>query len=237
MSDNYKIKWGEIGSHFYQTGVDRGVLYPQDAATGTYPKGVAWEGLSGVTEKPTGADVTKIYADNGVYLNMVAAETYESTVEAYMYPDEFAACDGSAEVATGAIVGQQSRKPFGLCYRTIIGNDTEGDAKGYKLHLVYGLLASPSERAYKTVNDSPEAITFSWDTKSTPVNVPGFKQTSILTLDSTKVDATKLAQIEQILYGTEATTGENPTPAVEGRLPLPAEIIGILTGNTNGSVG
>ena len=168
---------------------------------------------------------------------MVAAETYESTVEAYMYPDEFAACDGSAEVATGAIVGQQSRKPFGLCYRTIIGNDTEGDAKGYKLHLVYGLLASPSERAYKTVNDSPEAITFSWDTKSTPVNVPGFKQTSILTLDSTKVDATKLAQIEQILYGTEATTGENPTPAVEGRLPLPAEIIGILTGNTNGSVG
>lgn len=237
MADtNYKIQWGEVGHHMYETGVEQGVLYVQDS-NGAYPTGVAWDGLSGVTEKPTGADTTKLYADDTVYLNLIAAETFEATIEAYMYPDEFAVCDGSVEVAPGAKIGQQNRRAFGMSYKTIVGNDVDGNDKGYKLHLIYGLTASPSERAYKTINDSPEAISFSWDAKSTPVNVPGYKKTSIITLDSTKVDATKLAQIEQILYGTAATTGENPTPAVDARLPLPEEILGILAGNANNTAG
>lgn len=228
----YNIQWGETGNHMYETGVEQGVLYVQDS-TGAYPKGVAWDGLTGVTEKPTGADTTKLYADDTVYLNLIAAETYESTIEAYMYPPEFEACDGSAELAPGVKIGQQDRKAFGMSYKTIVGNDIDGNAKGYKLHLIYGLTASPSERAYKTINDSPEAITFSWDAKSTPVNVPGFKKTSIITLDSTTIDSSKLTEIENILYGTAATTGENPTPAVEARLPLPEEIIRILSGNNS----
>lgn len=220
-----KLVWDAIGEHFYETGVDHGVLYPQDN-TGAYPKGVAWNGLTSITESPSGAEATSIYADNTKYLTLTSVEEFGATIEAYTYPKEFELCDGSAEIATGVIIGQQSRTSFGLSYRTRIGNDVQGDALGYKLHLIYGGKATPSERGYTTVNDSPEAISFSWTLSTTPVTVNGFKPTASLTIDSTKVDAAKLTALENILYGSENT---------EPRLPLPDEIITIMGGTTEES--
>lgn len=216
-----KLVWDKTGERLYETGVKRGVLYPQ-AAGGTYPKGVAWNGLTNVTESPTGAEATALYADDIKYLNLMSNEEFGGTIEAYTYPDEFAECDGSASLATGVYIGQQPRKTFGFSYCTTIGNDVESNAYGYKLHLVYGALASPSEKAYSTINDSPEAITFSWEFSTTPVNVTGFKPTACLTIDSTKVDAEKLAALEKILYGDD--TGE----AATARLPLPDEVAQVL---------
>lgn len=198
-----KIKWDETGKRFYETGVDHAVLYPIDSE-GTYSSGVAWNGITAITESPSGAEANPLYADNIKYLNLIAAEDFGATIEAYTYPDEWAVCDGSAEIAPGIMAGQQSRKTFGLCHRTKVGNDIDGQEHGYKLHLIYGALASPSERGYQTINDSPEAITFSWSVTTTPVAVPGFKPTAIITVDSTKTDASKLAELEDILYGTDA---------------------------------
>ena len=208
-----KLTWDQTGDRLYETGVKMGVLYPQ-AAGGTYPKGVAWNGLTAVTESPSGAEATPLYADDIKYLNLMSAEEFGATVEAYTYPDEFAECDGSASLADGVSIGQQSRKAFGLCYRTVLGNDVDSNDYGYKLHLIYGALAAPSEKSYATINDSPEAITFSWSVTTTPVNVTGFKPTSCVTIDSTKVDKDKLAALEAILYGSESE---------EARLPLPDE--------------
>ena len=209
-----KLVWDKTGERLYETGVKQGVLYVQDAQ-GAYPKGVAWNGLTNVTESPSGAEATPLYADDIKYLNLMSTEEFGGTIEAYTYPDEFAECDGSASIATGVYIGQQARKTFGLCYRTTLGNDVENNAHGYKLHLVYGALASPSEKAYATINDSPEAITFSWEFSTTPVNVTGFKPTASIVIDSTKADPTKLAELEKILYGDGET---------EARLPLPDEV-------------
>lgn len=219
-----KIIWDNTGERLYETGVRNGVLYPiqQD---GTYSKGVAWNGLISVTESPSGAEATPLYADDIKYLNLISAEEYGSTIEAYTYPDEFAECDGSASIATGVNIGQQPRKTFGMCYRTVVGNDVENDNYGYKLHLVYGALAAPSEKAFSTINDSPEAITFSWEVSTTPVNVTGFKPTASLTIDSTKVDAAKLASLEAILYGSESE---------DARLPLPDEIATLMSDEAAG---
>ena len=224
----YALEWDKSGERLYETGVDRGVLYPQ-GSNGTYPKGVAWNGLTNVTESPSGAEATPLYADNIKYLNLISAEEFGATVEAYTYPDEFAECNGESALSTGVSIGQQARKTFGLAYRTKIGNDVDANDHGYKLHLVYGCLASPSERAYATINDSPEAITFSWEIKTTPVNVTGFKPTALITIDSTKVDGTKLAALETILYGTPASGGQ---AAVDPKLPLPNEIATLF--NTQG---
>ena len=223
----FKLTWDQTGERLYETGVKMGVLYPQ-AAGGTYPKGVAWNGLTAVTESPSGAEPTPLYADDIKYLNLMSAEEFGATVEAYTYPDEFAECDGSASLADGVSIGQQSRKAFGLCYRTVLGNDVDNNDYGYKLHLIYGALAAPSEKSYATINDSPEAITFSWSVTTTPVNVTGFKPTSCVTIDSTKVDKDKLAALEAILYGTNGT-GEGNT-GTEARLPLPDEIAEIMKG-------
>lgn len=209
------LTWDETGKRLYETGVRKGVLYVMDNS-GTYPKGVAWNGLTAVTESPSGADSNPLYADDIKYLDLRSAEEFGATIEAYTYPDEFAECDGTAELAEGVTVGQQARKTFGLCYRTVLGNDVSNDAYGYKLHLIYGATASPSEKGYQTVNDSPEAITFSWELTTTPVNVTGMKPTAIITIDSTKADPDKLAALEAILYGS----GENTT----ARLPLPDEV-------------
>lgn len=215
MSETSKaLVWDAAGKRFYETGVKKGVLYVQDSK-GTYPKGVAWNGLTGVTESPSGAEANPIYADDMKYLNLYSAEEFGATIEAYTYPDEFAECDGSAELTAGVTIGQQKRKAFGMCYRTVLGNDVTGEDYGYKLHIIYGAMASPSEKAYATVNDSPEAITFSWEITTTPVNVEGMKPTSSLVIDSTKVDASKLSALETILYGSES---------VDPRLPLPNEI-------------
>ena len=211
-----KLVWDQTGERLYETGVKMGVLYPQSA--GTYPLGVAWNGLTAVTESPSGAEATALYADDMKYLSLYSAEEFGATIEAYTYPDEFAQCDGSAELTKGVSIGQQARKTFGLCYRTTIGNDTDGNDYGYKLHMIYGCMASPSEKAYATINDSPEAITFSWEVTTTPVSVAGFKPTASITIDSTKADPTKLAALEDILYGKD---GE---PGSEARLPLPDEI-------------
>lgn len=208
------LTWDETGKRFYETGVRKGVLYVQDNA-GTYPKGVAWNGLTAVTESPSGADSNPLYADDIKYLDLRSAEEFGATVEAYTYPDEFAECDGTAELAEGVTIGQQARKSFGLCYRTVLGNDINNDAYGYKLHLIYGATAAPSEKGYQTVNDSPEAITFSWELTTTPVNVTGMKPTALITIDSTKADADKLKALEAILYGSGET---------EARLPLPDEV-------------
>lgn len=220
-----KLVWDKTGERFYETGVKKGVLYPQGTG-GTYPKGVAWNGLTAVTESPSGAEATPIYADNIKYLNLISAEEFGATIEAYTYPDEFAQCDGSAEIATGVMIGQQSRKAFGLSYVTTLGNDVDGNY-GYKLHIIYGALAAPSEKGYATINDSPEAITFSWEINTTPVNVTGYKPTACITIDSTKVDATKLAALEEILYGKDPTT-PGGIDGVDPRLPLPDEIITLL---------
>lgn len=217
----YAISWDETGEKLYETGVDHGVLYPM--GQNGYGNGVAWNGLTTVTETPSGAEATKLYADNIKYLEIRSAEEFGGTIEAYTYPDEWAECDGSAALATGVYAGQQPRKVFGLCYRTVLGNDVDLDKHGYKLHIVYGCTASPSERSYATINDSPEAITFSWEFSSVPVNVTGHKPVSCIVIDSTKVDATKLATLESILYGTGGTT------TVAARLPLPAEIVSTLS--------
>ena len=214
-----KLVWDQTGERLYETGVRQGVLYLQ-ASGGTYPKGVAWNGLTNITETPSGAEATALYADDIKYLNLISAEELGGTIEAYTYPDEFAECDGSASLTTGVYIGQQDRKSFGLCYRTTLGNDVESNAYGYKLHLIYGALASPSEKAYGTINDSPEAITFSWEFNTTPVNVTGHKPTASITIDSTKVDAEKLANLEKILYGDTD---------VEPRLPLPDEVAQVIT--------
>lgn len=206
-----KIVWDATGERFYEAGVRNGVLYVMDDK-GAYPKGVAWNGLTGVTESPSGAEATPLYADDVKYLNLMSAEEFGGTIEAYMYPDEFAECDGSAVLADGVYIGQQARKTFGLCYRTVLGNDIQGEAYGYKLHLVYGALASPSEKAYATINDSPEANTFSWEFSTTPVEVTGHKPTASLVIDSTKVDKTKLAALEAMLYGSESTEASLPLP-------------------------
>ena len=213
-----KLVWDATGERKYETGVRNGVLYVM-AEGGTYPKGVAWNGLTAVTESPSGAEATALYADDTKYLNLISAEEFGATIEAYTYPDEFAECDGSATLAAGVTIGQQPRKTFGMSYRTVYGNDVNNESYGYKLHLIYGAVAAPSEKAYATINDSPEAITFSWEVKTTPVNVTGHKPTASLTIDSTKVDEAKLKKIEDILYG--AAEGE-------ARLPLPDEIIQII---------
>lgn len=216
-----RITWDNVGERYYETGVKQGVLYPIQEG-GAYSKGVAWNGLTAVTESPSGAEATPLYADDIKYLNLMSNEEFGCTIEAYTYPDEFAECDGSAALATGVMIGQQKRKTFGLCYRTSLGNDVDGSDYGYKLHLVYGCLAAPSEKAYATINDSPEAITFSWEVSTTPVNVTGFKPTSQITIDSTKVDKSKLTALEDILYGKD---GE---PASEPRLPLPDEVAELM---------
>lgn len=216
-----RLVWDKTGEHLYETGVDHGVLYFPDQ-TGAYKNGVAWNGLISVSESPSGAEATGQYADNIKYLNLISAEEFGATIEAYTYPEEFEACNGNKELVdnTGVYVGQQSRSVFGFCYRTMIGNDTDGQDHGYKLHLVYGCQVSPSEKAYQTINDSPEALTFSWELSTTPVNVTGKKPTALLVIDSTKIDSTKLAKIEAKLYGDESSTG-----AV---LPTPDEIAEIL---------
>ena len=211
-----KLIWDKIGERQYETGVSKGVLYPM--SEGHYPKGVAWNGLTGVTESPEGAEATPLYADNIKYLNLMSAESFKATVEAYTYPDEFAACNGETELTPGVTIGQQTRNTFGMSYQTKVGNDADADA-GYKIHLIYGALAAPSEKAYATVNDSPEAITFSWEVSTTPVEVEGSKPTASLTIDPTKVSKEKMAAIEKILYGDTE---------VEPRLPLPNEVANII---------
>lgn len=222
-----KLVWDKTGEHFYETGVKNGVLYPM-SASGTYPKGVAWNGLTAITESPSGAEATALYADDIKYLNLMSNEEFGATVEAYTYPDEFAECDGSASLTEGVYIGQQARKTFGLCYRTTLGNDAKGNDYGYKLHIIYGAMASPSEKAYSTINDSPDAITFSWELSTTPVAVANFKPTASLTIDSTKVDAAKLTALEEILYGKDGTGEDHATGAVDPRLPLPDEIATLM---------
>lgn len=216
-----KLAWDQVGEREYETGVDRGVLYLSDGA-GVYDDAHAWNGLTTVTESPTGAESNKQYADNTVYLNLISAEQFGATVEAFTYPDEFGQCDGTAEPSPGVRVGQQGRAVFGLCYRTLLGNDTDATDHGYKLHLIYGAIAAPSEKAYATVNDTPEALSFSWEISTTPVAVNGLKPTALLTIDSTKVDPVSLAALEDILYGTAG---------VDGRLPLPDEVLALFAGD------
>ena len=212
-----KLTWDNAGERLYETGVKQAALYVQES--GAYPKGVAWNGITAVTESPSGAEATALYADDTKYLSLISAEEFGATIEAYMYPDEFAECDGSASIATGVSIGQQKRKTFGLAYKTTLGNDVESNDYGYKLHLIYGALAAPSEKAYATINDSPEAITFSWEVTTTPVNVTGHKPTALVTIDSTKANKEKLAALEAILYGTEEK---------EARLPLPDEVATLM---------
>lgn len=208
-----KLKWDQVGEKFYETGVDQGVLYLPNS-TGVYDNGFPWNGLVSVSESPSGAESNKQYADNTVYLNLVSAEQFSATVEAFTYPEEFAECDGSAVPSAGVYVGQQRRKSFGLSYRTRIGNDLDAADHGYKLHLIYGAIAAPTEKAYTTINDSPEAITFSWELSTTPIEVgSGLKPTATLTIDSTKVSAAKLADLENLLYGTVGVDPQLPTPA------------------------
>lgn len=224
------LVWDNIGDRLYETGVKNGVLYTSKTTesggvttTDPYGNGVAWNGLTAVTESPSGAEATALWADDIKYLSLYSAEEFGATVEAYTYPDEFAECDGSATVATGVTIGQQPRKPFGLCFKTTLGNDTDGNNHGYKLHLIYGCMASPSERAYATINDSPEAITFSWEITTTPVSVTGHKPTAQLIVDSTKVDSTKMTALENVLYGS---TTADP------RMPLPDGVISLITTGT-----
>lgn len=219
-----KLIWDKTGERFYETGVKMGVLYVQE--NGAYPKGVAWNGITAVNESPSGAEASPLYADDIKYLNLMSAEEFGGTIEAYVYPDEFKECNGEANLVAGVTIGQQTRKTFGLCYRTTMGNDTDGNDYGYKLHLVYGALASVSEKAYATINDSPEAITFSWEFTTTPVEVPNFKPTSIVTIDSTKCNETKLKALEEILYGKDASGSD--TNGVDPRLPLPTEVAALM---------
>lgn len=221
-----KLVWDQAGQKLYETGTDHGVVYPQDSS-GAYPKGYAWNGLTGVSESPSGAEPTDLWADNVKYLSIRSAEEFGATIEAYTYPDEFAVLDGSAELIDGVRIGQQPRKAFGFCYRTRIGNDIEFEEHGYKLHLIYGCTVSPSEKSYQTINDSPEAITFSWEMTTTPVGVEGHKPTASLTIDSTKFTgekAAKLKALEDVLYGTDGQEGEG----TDARLPLPDEVLQLL---------
>lgn len=211
-----KLEWDAVGEHYYETGLTKGVLYPQ-AKDGSYPKGVVWNGLTSVSETPSGAEATDLYADDSKYVSLYSAEKLNCTVEAYTYPEEFEACDGTKEIAPGITIGQQDRSPFGLSYRTTVGSDVS--TTDYKLHLVYGAKASPSQRAYQTINDSPEANTFSWEMTTNPVQVEGFKPTSLLVVDSRRVDADVLKEIEDALYGTEDT---------EAHLLTPAEVIALI---------
>lgn len=212
------IVWDQTGEKLYETGTKKGVFYPQNES-GLYPAGYAWNGLTGVTESPSGAEATALYADDIKYLELTSAEDFGGTITAYMYPEEFGECDGSAEPAPGVVIGQQARKAFGMSYVTTIGNDVKNNDYGYKIHLIYGMKVTPSERGYSTINDSPEAIEFSWEFTTTPVSVTGFKPTACLTVDSTKVNAEKLKSLEDILYGANET---------EPRLPLPNEVIELL---------
>lgn len=223
-----KLVWDQAGQKLYENGVDQGVLFVQ-AANGTYQSGVAWNGLTAVNQSPSGGDANPLYADNIKYLDLRSAEDFGATVEAYTYPDEFAVCDGSAEIAPGVMAGQQARRSFGFSYRTLIGNDTEGDAHGYKIHIIYNATVSPSEKSYGTVNDSPDAINFSWELTTTPIAVTGFKPTAHIEIDSTKVDEAKLTTLENLLYGTE-----NAEPT----LPLPDRLVEIFsTSGTTGATG
>lgn len=219
-----RLVWDQVGEKVYETGVDRGVLYPQDS-NGKYPKGFAWNGLTAVNDNPSGAEPTKKYADNRVYVNLMSEEEYAATIEAFTYPDEFAECDGSKEIAPGVYAGQQNRKAFGFCYRSLIGNDTEGTDYGYKLHLVYGCLASPSEGSHGTINESPDAGTMSWEVSSTPIEVSTLvdgkklKPLSTLVVNSTKTPADKLSALEDILYGSDEE---------DACLPLPDDVIALV---------
>ena len=227
-----RLTWDNTGERYYETGVKQGVLYPIQS-DGKYSLGVAWNGLTAVTESPSGAEATALYADDIKYLNLISTEEFGATIEAYTYPDEFAECDGSASLADGIMLGQQKRKTFGLCYKTTVGNDVDGNDYGYKLHLIYGCLAAPSEKAYATINDSPEAITFSWEVSTTPVNVAGFKPTSQITIDSTKIaegKKAKLTELEDILYGKNGAGDNGETGATTARLPLPDEIKKLFEG-------
>ena len=208
------LVWDETGKKLFETGVSNVALYPQDT-TGVYGTGVAWNGVTNISESPSGAEATTLWANNGKYLNLYSVEEYASSIEAYTYPDEFAECDGSAEIAKGVSIGQQTRKSFGLAYKTLVGSDTDGNDHGYKLHLVYGCKAAPSERSHATVNDSPEALSFSWEISTTPVSVTGHKPTASVEIDSTKVDPAKLAAFEKILFGSDTAAA---------RLPLPDEV-------------
>jgi hypothetical protein len=214
------LTWDQVGERLYETGVDHGVLYIPDAA-GVYNKGYAWNGLTTVTESPSGAEASPQYADNIKYLNMISAEEFGGTIEAFTYPEEFGQCDGTALPAPGVALGQQGRKNFGLSYRTKIGNDVDGTDFGYKLHLIYGCQAAPSEKAYATINDSPEAISFSWDITTTPVPVTDYKPTAFIVIDSTVVDSADLSALEDLLYGKAS---------VEAALPMPDAIIALFAG-------
>lgn len=232
-----KLVWDKTDERIFETGVNKGVLYPYNTQSKTYDTGVAWNGLTGVTESPSGAEPTPLYADNIKYLNLISNEEFGATVEAYTYPDEFGECNGEANLTTGVIAGQQTRKMFGMSYQTKVGNADDPEA-GYKIHLIYGAKAAPSEKAYATVNDSPEAITFSWELSTTPVEITGFKPTALLVIDSTKVDSTKLKRLEAVLYGADAVAAdpEHNIEAVEAstaRLPLPNEVLSIINGTNN----
>jgi len=213
------LTWDQVGERLYETGVDRGVLFLPDSS-GNYNEGHPWNGLTTVTESPSGADSSPQYADNIKYLNLVSAEEFGATIEAFTYPEAFGQCDGTASPATGIYLGQQGRRSFGLAFRTRLGNDLDGTDHGYKIHLVYGALAAPSEKAYATINDSPEAISFSWDVSTTPVLVAGYKPTALLIIDSTKVTSAQLTALENILYGTVADSA---------RMPQPGEVIALVT--------
>lgn len=216
-----RLEWDKVGEKYYETGTDRGVLYPRTGENNAYGEGVAWNGLTGITESPGGAESTDLYADNSKYGSMRSAETLGGTIEAYTYPKEFEQCDGTREITNGVVIGQQNRVPFGLSYRTMIGNDTASeDDDSYKIHLVYGATASPSEKAYSTINDSPEAITFSWEFDTTPVNVTGFKPTAHVIIDTRRLTPAQIKAIEDVLYGTES---DKP------KLPLPDEVMSIIS--------
>lgn len=233
-----RIIWDAVGEHRYETGVDHGVLYQigtSNADKGKYINGVAWNGLTSASESPSGAEAQKQYADNMNYLTLYSAEEFGMTIEAFTYPDEFEQNDGSASPVAGLNIGQQPRKSFGLCYRTKVGNDVSGDDYGYKLHLVYGCRAAPSERGYSTINDSPEAISFSWEISTTPVQISGYDPSALLTIDSTKIASADLAALElleQLLYGTNATTGTGSHAATVPVLPSPDVVIHILKKDT-----
>ena len=212
-----RLTWDDTGKRFYETGVKQTVLYPQDES-GVYPKGVAWNGVTAITESPSGAESNPLYADDIKYLDLISAEEYGATIEAYTYPEEFGACQGEKELVKGVSIGQQDRSAFGLSWRTVLGNDVKKDAYGYKLHLMYGGMAAPSEKGYESINDSPDAITMSWEVTTTPVSVTGGKPTAIITIDSTKTDAGKLKALEDVLYGESAVA----------RLPLPDEVAEIM---------
>ena len=230
-----KLKFDPVGERFYETGVKDCVLYPFSDTEGTftegntkYKEGVAWNGITAITESPSGAEATAMYADNIKYLNLISNEDFGATLEAYTYPDEFGKCDGSAELVAGVKIGQQKRQMFGLCFKTAVGNDSDGSDYGYKIHLIYGCMAAPSERAYATINESPEAMTFSWEISTTPVDVSGFKPTAHLEIDSRTADETKLANLLDILYGKDGT-GEGKTGEIVSHLPMPDVIKTLMT--------